>query len=202
MKLTTATLGLAAISTVNAGLSGCAKNLALQATTMFGNIDTSFTYDYCDAVHDSRGYTSGIAGFSTAGGEAWEVVKAYHKLTSGKDCLSKFDSLLESSAKNRSPATTKLQELGYCSEWAKLGNTDAKFKAAQDKVRDEVLFAPSQKHADQLGLKYSITQAQLYDAAVQHGTGNDTDSLESLIKATNAAFTRDTPGTSKSTISV
>ncbi|KAJ1959941.1 hypothetical protein GGI12_004074 [Dipsacomyces acuminosporus] len=204
MKFTAATLGLAAalaaFSSVDAALSGCAKNVALQITNIYENGDTKFHYDYCENIKDGRGYTAGIVGFTTATADAWEVVQVYHKLTGGKDAMSKYDAVLAKLAKSGSDSTSGLS--GYCSTWEKLGNSDSKFRAAQDKIRDEMYFDPAQKHSDQLGLKLSITQGQLYDTGVQHGTGDGADGLAALIKRTNAAFKSDAPGTSGSTLNI
>ncbi|KAJ1645742.1 hypothetical protein LPJ64_002719, partial [Coemansia asiatica] len=58
---------------VDAGLSGCAKSIALQITNIYENGDTKFHYDYCENLHDGRGYTAGIVGFCTGTADAWEV---------------------------------------------------------------------------------------------------------------------------------
>ncbi|KAJ1961576.1 hypothetical protein GGI12_003171, partial [Dipsacomyces acuminosporus] len=175
-------------------------NVALQITNIYENGDTKFHYDYCENIKDGRGFTSGLVGFTTATADAWEVIKVYHQLTGGKDAMSKYDGVLQKLAKSGSDSTSGLS--GYCDTWKKLGQSDAKFKAAQDKIRDQMYFNPALKYADQLGLKLSITQGQLYDTGVQHGTGTDADGLGNLIKLTNAAFKSDAPGSSQSTLTI
>ncbi|KAJ2856077.1 hypothetical protein J3B02_001812 [Coemansia erecta] len=185
---------------VDAGLSGCAKSIALQITNIYENGDTKFHYDYCENLHDGRGYTAGIVGFCTGTADAWEVVKQYHKLTGNSDAFSPLDKRLEQLAESGSDSTSGISN--YCKTWGNLAKTDSRFRQAQDIIRDETYTDPSQKYADKLGLKFSISQAQLYDTGVQHGTGNDADGLGGLIKRTNNKFKSDASGNSGSTLNI
>ncbi|ORX72356.1 lysozyme-like protein [Linderina pennispora] len=207
MKITAFTLGFLAAAASAApaadtasGNSACAKTLALKITNIYENGDTNFHYDYCENIKDGRGFTSGISGFCTGTADAWEVVQQYHKLTGGKDSFSKYDGVLKKYAQSGSDSTSGLD--GYCSVWSKLGKSDAKFRNAQDAIRDSMYYNPSQKLADQLGLKLSISRAQLYDCGIQHGTGSDADGLAGLIKTTNASFKADAKGSSGSTLKI
>ncbi|KAJ2236036.1 hypothetical protein IWW45_002101 [Coemansia sp. RSA 485] len=195
------TIALPLLATaVNAGLSGCAKSLALQITNIYENGDTKFHYDYCENLHDGRGFTAGIVGFCTGTSDAWEVIKVYHKLTGGNDAFSPLDKRLEQLADNESDSTSGISD--YCKIWENLAKSDSRFRQAQDTIRDETYIDPSQKQADQLGLRFSISQAQLYDTGVQHGTGNDADGLGGLIKRTNSKFKSDASGDSGSTLNI
>ncbi|KAJ1965917.1 hypothetical protein GGI12_000438 [Dipsacomyces acuminosporus] len=189
-----------ALSFVDARLSGCAKSIAFQITNIYENGNTSFHYDYCEDIKDGRGFTSGIVGFTTATADAWVVIQEYHRLTGGKDAMAKYDAILQRLAKSGSDSTSDLS--GYCDTWKALGSSDAKFRAAQDKIRDDMYFDPAQKYADRLGLRLSITQGQLYDTGVQHGTGSSSDSLGNLIKLTSDSFSSDAPGASNSTLDI
>ncbi|ORX65082.1 lysozyme-like protein [Linderina pennispora] len=207
MKITAFTLGFLAAAASAApaanaasGNSACTKTLALKITNIYENGDTNFHYDYCENIKDGRGFTSGISGFCTGTADAWEVVQQYHKLTGGKDSFSKYDGVLKKYAQSGSDSTSGLD--GYCSVWSKLGKSDAKFRKAQDSIRDSMYYNPSQKLADQLGLKLSISRAQLYDCGIQHGTGSDADGLAGLIKTTNASFKADAKGSSGSTLKI
>ncbi|KAJ2896803.1 hypothetical protein GGI21_000176 [Coemansia aciculifera] len=194
-------VGLSLLGSANAALDGCAKTLALKVTNIYENGDSNFHYDYCENLHDGRGFTAGIAGFCSGTGDAWEVIQAYHKLTGGRgDEFSKFDTVLKKYAESGSDSTSGLD--GYCALWGKLGKGDARFKQAQDSVRDELYVAPAQQYSAKLGLRLTISQAQLYDTGIEHGTGNDADGLGSLIKRTNAKFTSDRPGSSGSTLNI
>ncbi|KAJ2236035.1 hypothetical protein H4R99_004952 [Coemansia sp. RSA 1722] len=198
-------VGLAAVALllsakVNAGLSGCAKSIALQITNIYENGDTKFHYDYCENLHDGRGFTAGIVGFCTGMEDAWQVIQEYHKLTGGNDEFSPFDSQLQKLADSGSDSTSGIK--GYCDVWEKLGKTDMRFRQAQEAIRDKKHVNPSQKYADQLGLRFSISQGQLYDTAVEHGDGSGPDDLRGLIKRTNKKFKSDAPGDSGSTLDI
>ncbi|KAJ2099225.1 hypothetical protein GGI09_002897 [Coemansia sp. S100] len=184
----------------DAMLCGCAKSLALQVTNVYENGDTAFHYEYCEDLKDGRGFTAGIAGFCSGTSDAWEVIQLYHTLTGGKDDMSQFDATMAKYAESGSDSTSGLSN--YCEVWKKLGTGDAKFRQAQDTIRDKMYFAPAMAQAKTLGLKTSIAQAQLYDTAIEHGAGDDADGLISLIKRTNEKVTADVAGTSNSTLNV
>ncbi|KAJ2820221.1 hypothetical protein GGI24_004558, partial [Coemansia furcata] len=183
-----------------AELQGCDKALALKITNIYENGDTAFHYDYCEDINDGRGYTSGIAGFCTGTGDAWLVIQEYHKLTGGKDKMTQFDAVLADYAASGNNSTIGLTE--YCSVWRKLGSSNAKFKQAQDTIRDDMYMAPAMEYAKQLGLRTSIAQAQLYDAGIQHGASNGPDGLGGMINSTNAQITTDEAGDSGSTLTI
>ncbi|KAJ1645741.1 hypothetical protein J3B02_001813 [Coemansia erecta] len=193
-------IALSLTAKVHAGLSGCAKSIALQITNIYENGDTNFHYDYCENLHDGRGYTAGIVGFCTGMEDAWQVIQEYHRSTGGNDAFSPFDSQLKKLADTGSDSTNKIK--GYCKVWKTLGKTDTRFRQAQELIRDRKHVDPSQKYADQLGLKFSISQAQLYDTAVEHGDGSGPDDLRGLIKRTNQEFKANVPGDSGSILDI
>ncbi|KAJ2803265.1 hypothetical protein H4R20_002965, partial [Coemansia guatemalensis] len=175
-------------------------DIALRITNVYENGDTEFHYDYCEDLKDGRGITTGISGYCTGTGDAWEVIQEYHKLTGGNDDFTPMDKTLKKYSDSESDSTVGLEN--YCDVWTKLGKSDTKFQQAQDIVRNKLYYLPSQKYADDLGLRLDISRAQMYDTGIQHGTGEDADSLGALINDANAEFTQDSPGDSKSTLSI
>ncbi|KAJ2798597.1 hypothetical protein H4R21_003863, partial [Coemansia helicoidea] len=175
-------------------------DIALRITNVYENGDTAFHYDYCENLKDGRGYTAGIAGFCTGTGDAWEVIQRYHKMTGGRDAFSPMDAVLARYANSGSDSTAGLQD--YCKVWERLGKGDAQFRSAQNSLRDDTYFDPAQAAADRLGLKLDVSRAQLYDTAIQHGTGDDKDSLGALIKYTNEKLPTSAPKTSGSTLTI
>ncbi|KAJ1957228.1 hypothetical protein EC988_000940 [Linderina pennispora] len=121
-------------------------------------------------------------------------------MTGGKDEFSQYDAVMKKLDKSGSGSTTGLD--GYCKTWEKLGKSDPKFHTAQEKVRDEMYFDPSQKLADSLNAQLDVTRAQIYDASIQHGIGEGYDSIGGLIKRTNESFKADASGSSGSTLKV
>ncbi|KAJ1862586.1 hypothetical protein LPJ73_000722, partial [Coemansia sp. RSA 2703] len=151
-------------------------------------------------LHDGRGFTAGIVGYCTGTGDAWDVIQEYHKLTGGNDEFSPLDSRLKKLADSGSDSTSGIGN--YCKIWEKLGKSDARFRQAQDIIRDNTYIQPANKYSNDLGLRLSISQGQMYDTGVQHGTGHDADGLGSLIKRTNSKFNSDAAGDSGSTLNI
>ncbi|KAJ1949482.1 hypothetical protein FBU59_001123 [Linderina macrospora] len=91
---------------------------------------------------------------------------------------------------------------GYCSVRSKLGKSDAKLRSAQDTVRNEMYYNPSQKLADKLGAQLDVTRTQLYDTTIQHGKGSDPDSASALDDALVFLIRESTKGSSGSTLKI
>ncbi|KAJ2705988.1 hypothetical protein FB645_001965 [Coemansia sp. IMI 203386] len=182
-----------------AGLSGCPQNLAIQLTNVFQIGQISFQYSNCEKDSAGNGYVAGIANFCTGTGDAWDVVQAYHKITGGNDEFTSLDNVLAERAEASSGSTSGLSE--FCPIWQSLA-TNQKFWSAQGTVFESLYFNPSQKLADSLGLKLSVSQAAFYDTAISLGAGNGSGSLGGIIKATNKKVTKDVSGDSGSTLEI
>ncbi|KAI9502674.1 lysozyme-like domain-containing protein, partial [Coemansia spiralis] len=146
--------------------SGCPKSLALQLTNVFQYGQIQFNYSNCGKDDSGNGYAAGIVNFCTGTSDAWEVIKAYHSLTGGNDEFTQYDSMLKKYASTNDGSTKGLD--GFCNAWKKAA-TNQKFWSAQGTVFDKLYFAPSQAFANKLGLQLSVSQGQMYDAAISHG---------------------------------
>ncbi|WP_438420591.1 chitosanase [Bacillus siamensis] len=164
-----------------AGLNKDQKRRAEQLTSIFENGKTEIQYGYVEALDDGRGYTCGRAGFTTATGDALEVVEVYTKAVPNNN-LKKYLPELRRLAKDESDDTSNLK--GFASAWRSLGN-DKAFRAAQDRVNDSLYYQPAMKRSEQAGLKTALAKAVMYDTVIQHGDGDDPDSFYALIKRTN-----------------
>ncbi|MHC8660742.1 chitosanase [Bacillus amyloliquefaciens] len=164
-----------------AGLNKDQKRRAEQLTSIFENGKTEIQYGYVEELDDGRGYTCGRAGFTTATGDALEVVEVYTKAVPNNK-LKKYLPELRRLAKDESDDTSNLK--GFASAWRSLGN-DKAFRAAQDEVNDRLYYQPAMKRSDQAGLKTALAKAVMYDTVIQHGDGDDPDSFYALIKRTN-----------------
>jgi chitosanase len=156
------------------------KTRFMQLTSLFENDTIDLQYGYAEDLGDGRGITSGVAGFTTADGDAYEVVRLYTK-KSPNNLLAKYLPTMEKLAENGSDDTSKLKN--YIKSWAASAN-DPVFKKAQDEVIDVEYFNPAMKYADKLGLSSNLSKAFLYDTIIQHGDGDDPDSIGALIKTT------------------
>ncbi|MFT3655906.1 Chitosanase [Bacillus sp. B01(2024)] len=164
-----------------AGLNKDQKRRAEQLTSIFENGKTEIQYGYVEALDDGRGYTCGRAGFTTATGDALEVVEVYTKAVPNNK-LKKYLPELRRLAKDESDDISNLK--GFAAAWRSLGN-DKAFRAAQDKVNDSLYYQPAMKRSEQAGLKTALAKAVMYDTVIQHGDGDDPDSFYALIKRTN-----------------
>ncbi|KAI8866398.1 chitosanase [Ramicandelaber brevisporus] len=200
IALATAALLGASTPGVQAGLSTCAQTIAYKLTNVFEYGDQDLHYDYCEHIQGGRGYASGIAGFTTGTGDAIQVLKEFDRLAGDKNDLNKFEGVIEKLSDQDSDDVEGLD--GYCGAWKKLGKDSTKFQEAQRNIRDKLYSKIAADHASKLGLKLAITQAQLYDAIVQHGEGNEEDSLNWLINETNKSFDSDKTGDSGSTLTI
>jgi len=158
------------------------KRRAEQLISLFENGKIEIQYGYAENLDDGRGITAGRAGFTTRDGDAYMVVKVYSQKKPGNK-LEKYLDALRKLAEDESGSTDGLS--GFGKVW-KDASKDAKFRDSQDYVVDKLYFQPSQKYADNLGLKTAIARAFLYDTIIQHGDGGDKDSISALIKTTNS----------------
>lgn len=164
-----------------AGLNKDQKRRAEQLTSIFENSKTDIQYGYVEHLPDGRGYTCGRAGFTTATGDALEVVEEYTKVVPNNK-LKKYLPELRRLADIESDDVSNLK--GFDSAWRSLGD-DKDFRAAQDTVNDRLYYQPAMNRSDTIGLKTALAKAVIYDTIIQHGEGDDLDSLNSLIKRAN-----------------
>ncbi|KAI8822404.1 lysozyme-like domain-containing protein [Fimicolochytrium jonesii] len=178
--LTTLLLGFLATAATPAlaALTPCQKSLTQQLTNEFENSRRFFSFDYCEDIGDGRGYTAGMVGFTTATHDAFAVVSAY-KLSPNYtlEFDSTYDTLL---ALNQTGSSSTSGLADFCPAWRTAAATNPSFRALQVKLADEMYFNPAEALSDTLGLTLPLARAQLYDAAVQMGIGNDTDSVPAM----------------------
>ncbi|MEZ5669939.1 MAG: chitosanase [Alphaproteobacteria bacterium] len=165
------------------GLDGVRLHRAEQLISIFENATPVIQYGYAEDIGDGRGITAGRAGFTTATGDAVLVVRRYATLRPDAPILAWLPEL-ERLAAAADDDTGGLQ--GFAAAWAAAAE-DPGFRQAQDEINAELYFDPVNGYADELGLQTALARAALYDAIIQHGDGDDPDSLWSMIDATEAA---------------
>lgn len=184
--------GSEAAATTTKGEGGFTPEQRLRAdrlVSVFENGTIDIQYDYVEDIKDGRGYTAG-RGFTTATGDVLRVTKDYLR-SAPTDPLARFVPELEKLAAAESGDTSKL--VGFPLAWQNAAKTKA-MRAAEDREVDNVSFLPAMAHADDLGLKTILARAEIYDAVVMHGDGDDPDGVPALI----TAATKDAAGTPKS----
>jgi chitosanase len=164
-----------------AALTAEQKLRADQLISVFENDTIEIQYDYVEALDDGRGYTAGRAGFTTATGDALEVVERYAAEVPEAE-LAAYLSRLRELAAEESPAIDGLE--GFPEAWAQAAVDDARFRAVQDEVVDETYYRPAMARACGVGLSTALARAEIYDAIIQHGEGDDPDGLPALMQRT------------------
>jgi chitosanase len=159
------------------------RRRADQLVSVFEDSTTTIQYAMAENLHDGRGITAGRSGFTTATCDALAVVKQY-SITVRKNVFDPFKVELTRLCEEQSESTDSLGEASFIAAW-QTAAADPRFRSAQDVVNDRMYFVPAMKVADSLGLKTLIARAQIYDAAIQHGFGEDLDSVEALVSRTN-----------------
>jgi chitosanase len=168
--LATAALALVAapdsVAVVTSDLASPAKKeIAMELVSSAENSSLNWRaqYRYIQDIHDGRGYTGGIIGFTSATGDMLEVVTAYTRVRP-RSALAKFVPALR-----RVNGTASHRGLGlrFVAAWQRAAK-DAPFRRAQDAERDRTYFNPSVELAKSDGLN-ALGQFAYYDAAVVHG---------------------------------
>ena len=166
-----------------AALTRRQKLTAEQMTSFFEHLTLEFQYANAEKLNDGRGFTVGRIGFTTGTSDALIVVKKYTEIVP-QNPLAKY--LPELERLDNAEDKDETQNLEQFEEAWKTAAKDEKFRRIQDELNDHLYFNPSQKIADECGLKYALSRAALYDACVQHGHEGTADSLSSMITKTNA----------------
>jgi chitosanase len=158
-----------------AELSSAQRSRADQMVSVFENGTTKVQYGYAENLHDGRGITAGRIGFTTSDGDALTVIQAYTEKVPDNP-LASFVPELKRLKEDNSGDTEGLPEGKYIAAWKK-ASEDADFREIQDQQVDKRYYGPAMREAD-------LARAELYDTAVQHGTGSDADSLHALVTRT------------------
>jgi chitosanase len=146
--------------------------------SLFENDNTNPQYDYIENLDDGRGFTFGKIGFTTANGDGYDLIKAYCA-SNPNSGLKQYLPALKELANDESDDTDNLQ--GFEQAWK---NEAMQTQAAQDKIANETYAQPALDYCNKLGLTSTMAIAFLYDAIVQHGDGDDDDSLGALLERT------------------
>jgi len=157
------------------------KSCADQMISVFENESLSPQYDYIENLKDGRGYTAGRVGFATGDVDFLLVVEAYDGLRPN-NVLSGFVPILR-----KVLGTAYTQGLGTLPGAWKEAASDPLFRQAQDQVSDKLYYIPAMKAAADLHLQSPLAKFALYDAIIQHGAGDDSDSLGGIIRAATSA---------------
>lgn len=141
------------------------KEIAMELVSSAENSSLNWRaqYRYIQDIHDGRGYTAGIIGFTSATGDMLEVVKLYSRAEADNPLTPFLRALLKV---NGTPSHRGLGRI-FVLAWRRAAR-DPRFQRAQRIERDKVYFDPAVALAQADGLR-ALGQFAYYDAAVVHG---------------------------------
>ncbi len=148
-----------------------------QLIEVFENETLTPQYGYIENLGDGRGYTAGRAGFCSATGDLLLVVDRYTAQVPG-NVLAKYLGILKTLANNGDDDISGLE--GFVADWQSCAN-DPYMRMAQDSVVSDLNYIPAMQLADQLGVRFPLTLAALYEAVIQHGMGTDPDGVPAIV---------------------
>ncbi|MGE3326852.1 MAG: chitosanase [Acidimicrobiia bacterium] len=161
-------------------LSPDQRRRADELISTFENSTTELQYGYASELGDGRGITAGRAGFTSATGDLELVVEKYVALVPSTP-LAAFLPELKRLAADRDPNTAGLT--GFVAQWEQ-ASTDPLMRTSQDAIVDQLYFGPAMARGQAVGLQTALALTAVYDTAIQHGDGDDPDSLQAIIGET------------------
>jgi len=137
-------------------------------------------YGYVENLDDGRGFTITQYGFTTYNTEVADVI--------GRILESEPDSPLKSFLPKLPPQDWEGKNLGdFARAWKSAAKGSRALPQACDAVADTLYLAPAIAAAKSVGVSSPAGIAIFYDTLVQHGDGDDPDSLKAIMKSTQAA---------------
>lgn len=150
---------------------------ALVSSAENSTLDYARQYSYIEDIHDGRGYTAGIIGFTSKNGDLLDVIRYYTRL-SPHNPLKKYIPALE---RVKSTASHKGLDSNFVKAWKKVGQS-SKMIQSQNHILNKQYMNPAISNAKKDHLS-PLGQYIYYDALVVHGDGMDTDSFGGIRKA-------------------
>ncbi|KAI8327932.1 lysozyme-like domain-containing protein [Choanephora cucurbitarum] len=142
-------------------------------TNVFEDGTPNFSYAYCENIKDSRGYTAGYAGFTTATGDAEIVIQQYivnsplNLLLPYLPRIKQIGLLPQCDRRSRG---TVLGLINYCVAWKhEACRSNNKFSKMQLYWVYKNYMIPSARYAAQSNVTSPLGQAIFYDTIIQHG---------------------------------
>jgi len=158
-------------------MSSAQRRRAEALTNVFEFSTVTPQYSYVENLGDGRGFTFGRCGFTTGTGDGLVVIREY-KRRKAKNPLAKFIPALEriDAAKSGESSGDVSGLTGFAEDVKSVGR-DKVFRSVQDWAQKTMYWEPSQRASDQLGLKFQLSRAQLYDAYFMHGENRPGDAF-------------------------
>jgi chitosanase len=137
-------------------------------------------YGYVENLDDGRGFTVTQYGFCTYNTEVADVIALILE--------SEPDTPLKDYLPKLPPQDWDGKKLGdFARAWKNAAKTSKALARSCDAIADKLYLAPAIAAAASVGVTSPVGIAIFYDTLVQHGDGDDPDSLNAIMKSTAAA---------------
>ena len=137
-------------------------------------------YAYVENLNDGRGYTVTQYGFCTYNTEVTRVIERYARFVPDTG-LKRFLPCLPPLATGKADALSD-----FPTAWRGEIRDNADYLLiACDDVADRLYLHPALKTAAAAGIQLAIGESIFYDTWLQHGAGDDPDSLTAILKRTS-----------------
>lgn len=174
------------MSRIGAAAEASVKEMALQITSTAENstTDWSSSYAYLEDVHDGRGYTGGLVGFTSATGDMLDLVRRYAAVRPdnplvpylpGLQACADFGDTVgdaEYGVYGGGASDEAARWLGppFRNAWVDAAHRDPLFREVQRDLRDVMYWEPAHAAAAADGVG-PLGVALYYDTSVNHGPG-------------------------------
>ncbi|WP_323746072.1 chitosanase [Catenulispora pinisilvae] len=151
--------------------------MELVSSAQNSSLDWKAQYAYIEDISDGRGYTAGIAGFSSGSGDLLDLVNLYTQRVPHNALAGYLPALraVKGSSSHRG------LDPDFASAWHTAA-LDPAFQQAQNDEMDRDYFNPAVTQAKADGL-HALGQFAYFDAIVRHGSGTDPVSFAAIRAA-------------------
>jgi chitosanase len=145
--------------------------------SIFENSSLTIQYGFIDDIKDGNGFTAGRSGFTSKTGDMLELLIEYERLAPNNQLKRYIEPLRRVYGASDTSSIAGLKQ-----DWPLAAKGDPLFIVAQDNVNDRLYRKPAQQVAQALGLQLPVSYAAIYEVGIQHGYGDNYDSITKIIE--------------------
>jgi len=145
--------------------------------SIFENSSLTIQYGFIEDIKDGNGFTAGRSGFTSKTGDMLELLIEYERLAPNNKLKRYIEPLRRVYGTSNTASIAALKQ-----DWPLAAKGDPLFVVAQDNVNDRLYRKPAQQVGLELGLQLPISYVAIYEAGIQHGYGDNYDSITKIIE--------------------
>lgn len=168
------------------------KATTLSLVSIAENSSPYLVWNYAENIGDGRGITFGICGFTSGTYDGTKMIRQLKDLDSNHPLVSylpafQYIDTLPHDENWTTDVTIGLEN--FIDDFNRYGE-DSIVREAQFMTLENMYWNPAQQKAEELGVKYPVSMAFIYDTTVNHGaTGDENDKgLKQLTDEANLAM--------------